>query len=351
MRIRYVLSLLLIVAHSAPLIAQQQSAMVDLVRRAHNALNDLDYANAESIGRGLLALGDDATQSDQLLAYQLLAAALYPEETFAQRPDSAANYLRMLIQIQPDAEMPRDISWPGLDSLLDVARREIFAVSAYPVPQTIVAGTDAAELITVKATRPTRFTFRLESVATGESVVIDSIGPTTVGAFRMRAVKNNELRLPSGHYGLFVTATDTKTGRSVETPFDVEVDAPPLQLIPVPTALDSTKLLPEETKVQRGKNVLIGVGLGAATALAANAFRGSGPVSQASGDSRAYVIAGGITLGAVAGAFIDRSKPLPRNIAHNAKLRADFAQNVRDAQDENARRLTNFNVTIVTRGR
>ena len=109
-----------------PAASQSQSPVAELLVQGRNALNDLDYERAESVGRSVLEFGERATRRERASAYRLIAASFFPEELALQNADSALHYLAELIRLTPNAAIPTEISWPGLDSLLAVARTRGF---------------------------------------------------------------------------------------------------------------------------------------------------------------------------------------------------------------------------------
>ncbi len=333
----------------APISAQERSQVNELIDRARAALDDLQYERADSIAQDLLRLGDAVSEQVRVVAHAIAAAALYPEEQFFQQTDNALARLRQLVRLAPDARIPGEISWRGLDSLLETARRTTFAVRVEPRTERLQVGLDGATIFDVMATRPVDVSMRLRA-AGREDVVLDTIRSAAEGELQIFPADDRWREIESGEYLLSVFAHDVESGEEVETTFRASVEAPPLVLLTVPQTFDESTLLPEETQPGRGKNALIGLGLGAATALTASAFRASSPVGDVSGDGRAYAVAGAMTVGALIGALVERPKPLPQNIAHNARLRADFAEHVRDTEVENTRRRGAYRVSVELQG-
>ena len=103
---------------AAPLGAQTQagSPVTDMMIKGRNALNDLNYAQADSVARRILALGSLLSRQQQTDALQLLAAALYPDEGGAQKADTAIGVIKRLVELGA-SKMPAEISHPALDSL------------------------------------------------------------------------------------------------------------------------------------------------------------------------------------------------------------------------------------------
>jgi hypothetical protein len=103
-------------------VAQAGSPVTDMLTKSKNALNDLQYAKADSFARQVLALGSLLTVEQQVQALQLRAAAFYPEEPDPRKQDSAVAVIRQLIAIGGKG-VPRDLSWSGLDSLVAFVQR------------------------------------------------------------------------------------------------------------------------------------------------------------------------------------------------------------------------------------
>jgi hypothetical protein len=344
-RARATLALLLAVLGATPLAAQQRSPIADLLRQASNALNDLRYGRADSIARGVLALGSRVSRNERIEALQIIVAALYPEERGAQRLEPARTYMRQLVRLAPNVTLPRSISWSGLDSLLAQTRRTTFSLIVQPQQDNIVQG-DGGAPIPFLATRPARVTLTAMPDS-GAPILLDSAGPTTTGAVSVRVLAADAMRLPSGRYTFVIRAIDAAAPDTIVWRYQATVIAPPLELLPVPAALDSAQLRPEVAPPARGRNIAIGVGLGALTALAATVVRADEPVASAvSPEAMVYGVGAALTAGAVLGAFMDKGTAQPQNVAWNATLRAQFAQRVRDVQDQNATRRAAYRATV-----
>jgi hypothetical protein len=108
-------------AATAQGVTQAGSPVTELLTKARNALNDLNYAKADSLARQVLALGSLITADQQLAAVQVRLAAFYPEESAAQKMDSAVATIRQMIALG-GRNVPRDISWGGLDSLVTLVK-------------------------------------------------------------------------------------------------------------------------------------------------------------------------------------------------------------------------------------
>jgi hypothetical protein len=330
-------------------VAQNGSPTDSLAQVARQALNNLDYDRAGQVARVILQ-DEQATREARIEGLQILAAAFFPEEDGAQQPDSATKYMRSLLELAPGATMPSDISWPGLDAMLDATGRTVFFARATPEAEYVLHGVDAQAVIPVVATRAARFKLEIKRPGAAR-MLVDSSGAATSTGLRFTVAEYNGVSMPGGDYEFWITATDSVTGRTVEMGFHAFVEAPPVGLVPIPVALDSSQLLPERTNRNRLRNTVIGIGLGAATGFIATAFRGSDPVSNIGLDNRAYVMGGGMTLGGIIGVLTDRAAPVPANIAHNAQIRADHSEFVRLSRDQNDQRRLSYRAAVTVRGR
>ena len=162
-----------------PAVGHAQTTVDTLLSRASVALNDLNYERALLLSHQLLTL-PSATTPQRLSALQLLAAAFYPEEKEKQHADSAMFALRQLVRIDATTKLPRDITWGGLDSLLEVARTTTYLAKGVLDPQYMLVGPAGEAAITVTANRPSLFRLALKS-ATGATVLTDSSGPASSG--------------------------------------------------------------------------------------------------------------------------------------------------------------------------
>lgn len=341
---------LLLAVVARPAAAQERSAIDELIDGARRALNDLKYARTDSIARSLFAMGDRASLAQRVEGLQLMAAALYPEEHAAQQPDSARRYLEELVRATPNAAIPAAISWPGLDTLLASVRTTTFAIWATLDPRYELRGADGEALIDVSAARSVRFRLSATSIGDGSSIVLDSAGPARNATLRIPALVDDHPALPWGQYRLEILGIDSLSGEVVALAYRATVETPSFLLHRVPAAPDSSLFRPERAARRPFLNAALGVALGAATAFAASAVGGSDAVEANAATTRAYVVGAGITVGALIGVFLDRGRPLPGNIEHNAAVRAAFDERVRGLREENARRRAEYHSIITLQG-
>lgn len=331
--------------------AQQRSPIAELLTRARTALDNLQNGRADSIGRSVLALGTQASREERLQALEIIAAALYPEDAAARNRDAATAMLKDYVRMAPDRDIPRSMSWPGLDSLLLNVRATTFAAVARPPHDTPLAGTSAEVDVPVVATRPARFSLYAVPRAGGAPQLLDTAAASRATHLHFGVLAGDQVRMPSGAYFLELRARDVSGRDSVVERFPSVVSSPPLDLVSVPTAVGPDQLLPESAPAHRGRDVVIGVALGGATALLANLFRAPNPVrSRVGSDTKAYGVAVGLGLVGVLGGLSDHGTALPDNVRHNLAVRAQFASQVQAARDENARRRNAYRATVTIEG-
>lgn len=107
---------LLAVGQGAP--AQEARSVVsDLMTKGKSAFNDLKYKQADSLGRRVLTYSVLLTPQQKIEAMQLVAAASYPEDEAEQKADVAIDFIKQLRALGATQGIPRELSWPGLDSL------------------------------------------------------------------------------------------------------------------------------------------------------------------------------------------------------------------------------------------
>jgi len=93
----------------------QADIITDLVAKGREAVNNFEYKTAETVAYQLLAM--QLNRQQRIDALELLAAAVYPDDAAAQRPDSAKNVIVQLVADGVQAITTPELKWRGLDSL------------------------------------------------------------------------------------------------------------------------------------------------------------------------------------------------------------------------------------------
>lgn len=351
MRCRLIASVAVaVLAFLAPRVSAGQSSAVDtLLSRARVALNDLQYGRAQILARDLVS-SPGLTSGQRIAALQILASAFFPEEEEERKADSAMTALRQLVRADPTATLPRDITWGGLDSLLDVARRTTYVASAKPDASYSLVGPAGEASIAVTANRPSIFKLSVVS-ATGATVATDSIGPTLSGALRFRALNGTRPLLQSGAHSFVISAADPASRDSIVTRFAGTIEAAPLAFDPVPGAIEQSVLRPERFPPDRVKAYSAAGLLAAGTVAMAVLMRADEPVRSAfSVDAKAILAAVGLAGGAIWAGLSDKGGPLPANVTYNDNLKREHAARIAAANTENERRLNAYRVQVTISG-
>lgn len=333
-------ALALVVAPLSAQVQQAASPIDDLIRRARDAFNDLNYPRADSLSRQVLQLGSSLSQAQRTGAMLVLVAAAYPEETGEQRRGVAMVTLRELIRTNMNLRMPQELSHPALDSLVDEARRTTFAMesSADSVQQGV--GPGASARIAMRSSRPARFHLTIAPAAGGPAVVRDSTSYLMAGEIAFATMRQERPVFASGAYTVVITGVDSASRDSVTARYTAQVEAPPLEFLEVPTRIDSTRLLPERTRRFGARSIFPALLVGGATFALSSVLRGEGGIATSvAADSRGVAAAGAMALTTMLAGFADRGRSLPANIAANRAYGEAFQKAIVDAQAENRRRV------------
>ena len=344
-RCRCALLTMVALAGAQNVAAQARSPVQDLLGVALVAFNNLKYAEADSIASAALTL-TPLRRAERIRALQIRAGALYPEEEGAQKRPEALAVLRELVRIAPRAALPREVTWPGLEVLLLEAKRSTFGISVSPQGQVFITGPDELAGVPVQTSRPAAIYLWLYPPA-GSQVMLDSARSATNSTLRFQVLRNGVPRYPTGDYRLVLVAVDESAPDTMRIELAANINAPPLEFLPVPERLDSGFIRPERTRPKRSAGIMGGIVALAGTIVASRALRDSELRNLAGGDSRAISV--GIVLGVgVAGGVwaLDKGQPIPENIAANKQTRAEFEKSVSEARSENARRLRSYRAEI-----
>lgn len=324
----------------------QDGVATTLLTRARSAYDALNYPLADTLTRNALNLPGITTRQ-RVLALQIRAAALYPEEEGAPRSREAAiPVLQEFVKLTFDQKITRDLSWPGLDSLLVQARLGTFAARATPDREYGLQGADGAAAIPIRSTR--RAAFRMVYLtADGGSIPLDSIGPDTAGVLTIRGMVDSQPALPVGAGEIQITATDVLSEESAVQRFTIRVKAPAVGLLDEPPALGFQDFKPERKKPARVKGIVLGILVGGATIAISTAARGPEDLKDAfDPDSRSTGIGLGLAAAVITAGFLDPGTAIPDNVRVNEELRSRHGQDVEAIRIQNVRLLAGYRQTI-----
>lgn len=344
--------LALAIGGSPGLASAQRSPLVDHLIQARTALNELRFAEADSLASFALRIFGAVINRDQRTeALAIAASARFPEiiEGAVQYPDSALLALRDLVRLDPDMKLRSDLSWSGLDSLMDVARATTFAPRVRPRDEATFGDGSSGLVAEGTSTRPARWRLELRPAVGGAALWTDTLSPRLSAALAIRlTITAGRPSLASGDYALRVVALDGESTDSVAWTFFASVTAPTLELVPMPAPVDSTLLLPEITAPARGRGIFMGIVVAALTAVGTGALRGVSPLGDAAeADGRAIAVGGLLAVGSIVAGFLDNGSPILGNKLANTRVGLEYTAAVQAARVENQRRLNEYRVTIV----
>ena len=345
--------LLAIAIGGAPgLASAQRSPLVDHLIQARTALNELRFAEADSLATFAIRTFASVINRDQRTeALAIAASARFPDliEGAVQFPDSALLALRELVRLDPDMRLRADISWSGLDSLMDVARATTFAPRVRPRDEATFGDGASGLVAEGTSTRPARWRLELRPAVGGAALWTDTLSPRLSAALAIRlTITAGRPSLVAGDYAMRVVALDGETTDSVAWTYLASVTAPTLELLPMPAQVDSATLLPEITPPARGRGIFVGIVVAVLTVVGTGAMRGVSPLGDAAdADGRAIAVGGLLAVGSIVAGYLDKGTPILGNKLANERVGLEYTAAVQAARVENQRRVNEYRVTIV----
>lgn len=332
---------------AAPLGAQvQQSSVVDdLLKRALDAYNDLNFGRADTLANQVLQSTGRITAAQRTRAMVIVAAAAYPDDPPAQRRNVALTTLRSVIRLNLDVEIPTELRWAGLDSLVEEAKRTSFGIAVTADSVQSLVGPQGAGRISVRSNRSGRYSMRITQG--GATVAVDTAVVGVTGELRFGGMRNEKPVFNTGDYSITITGIDASGRDTINVTRTMRVESPALQFIAVPAKLDSTKLLPVRSPKFGAKAILPAIIAGGGAYALASVLRGDGDIATAvPGDSKGVAVGGAIAVSTVLAGFMDRGRPLPGNVAANKAYGEAFQKSIADATAENRRRVAEHRTTV-----
>lgn len=336
---------------AAPLGAQarqQASPIDDLLKRAMDAYNDLQYSRADSLARQVLAVGSRITQDQRTRALMVVAAAAYPDDPSSQRRAVALTTLKQLVRTNLGLKLPQEITWPGLDSLVAEARRTTFGVEVTADTAQEVVGPQGVARLRVRSSRPGMFNVTIMPPDGGSAAVVDSLAVTSEGEFRFATMRNERPVFSTGAYSVIVTGVDAASHDTVTVRYEARVVAPPMEFVTTATKVDSSKFLPERTRRFGYKSIFPALLVGGGAYALSAVVRGEGNNirKDVAADSKGMAVAGALAVSTLVAGFMDRGRAIPANIAANRAYGTAVQKSIADAQAENRRRVAEYKTTF-----
>lgn len=336
---------LMLVAAPVGAQVQQSSVADDLLKRAQDAYNDLNFGRADTLANQVLTNSGRISAAQRTRAMVIVAAAAYPDDPPAQRRAVALATLRSLVRMNLDIDIPTEFRWAGLDSLVDEAKRTSFGIAVRADSVQTLVGHQGVGKISVRSNRSGRYFLRISQGDATLAVDTATVGVT--GDLRFLGMRNDRPLFTSGDYVVTVTGIDASGRDTVIVSRTMRVESPPIELLTAQTKLDSTKLLPVRSPKFGAKAIFPAIIAGGGAFALASVLRGDGKIAtDVPGDSKGIAVGGAIAVSTILAGFVDRGRPLPANVAANKAYGDAFHKTIADTQAENRRRIVEHRTTV-----
>lgn len=303
-----------------------------LLQRGLRAYDELDFPAAAGLLRTAVRAGalDSLDTERQIDVLSRLGAA----DVFRGDPNAAGEAFRQLLVAFPRARLDELRYPPEVTTVFDAVRRSTRAVA-------VVASAEHALRVGEE-----RYTIWLFSSSHHQIAVrlLDGSGSLLRSVYR--GLLGDSLAVywdgrdstgrvvPAGPYVLEIQslAPGGVAERFLQLPLDIAVSGGDTLAYPLPP--DPARFRPERTGGGRGVEALLG-------GLVGGAVLAGGPAVVARGaetSSVRWVLGGSVGLLGVVGFVIQRGgRPIPENIAFNARIRAEWQDSVAAVREYNAR--------------
>ena len=321
-----------------------RSPILDMIERAKNSLNNLQYTQARTASREILALR--LKRSQEIAALQVAAASYFPDEPSVRMPDSAAFYLRRLVRLMPVGPLPADLVSPGLDSQLVVMRKTVFGATVRAPASLTLKGIERRPSIEVMSSRPARWQMYLLSGEGAPPILIDTLGATTSGRLSLQAHNGVMPVIQPGADQIRILSIAASDPDTIVLRLDANAGGVIPVLVDMPPALSSAKLLPEKAPRALGAGIAAAVIGGGASWALANLVLPPKDLGDQPKDSRGLSVGIGVAAVALAAGILDRGRPIPKNVKANAAVRSDHLKTIGDATETNRKRVSEYAVEL-----
>jgi len=332
----------------APGVARAQGGPIDdLIKKAMDAFNDLQYAKADSIARSVLSI-PSITQSHRTRAQMVIAASAYPEEASAQRRPVALATLKQLVRSDYGLKLPQELTWAGLDSLFEEAKRSTFVMQVTADSQQTVVGLEGLAKVHFKSNKTGLFRLIIAPKTGSGVAVVDSL-TAAEGDISFRTMRDERPIFTTGDYRVTITGFEPGgRGDTVTVQYSVRVDAPALTFLTAPAKMDSSKLLKERSSKVGAKAIFPALLVGGAAFALSSVLRGEGNIATQgpAADSKGVAVGGGLALFTIIAGFIDHGRFIPANIAANKAAGVAYEKSIVDTQAENRRRIVEYKTVL-----
>lgn len=342
------LAILAVAVSASAVPARAQSNPIDdLLKLAMDAFNDFKYTRADSLARSVMTMNVNAAQRAR--AQMVIAAAAYPEDASAQRRPAALATLKQLVRTNFNLKLPQELTWAGLDSLVEEAKRTTYAFQLTAEQQQTAVGPAGTAKVHFRSNKPSFFRLVIAAKNGGSIAIVDSVSGSAEGDFSFKTMRDEKPIFSTGDYTITVTAFEPGgRGDTVTAQYGLKADAPALSFSTIPTKMDSTRLLKERTGRFGAKSILPAVIVGAAAFALSSGVQSEGKfATNKTSDSKGTAVGGLMFVSTILAGYMDRGRPIPANIAANKATGDAFQKSIVDAQAENRRRITDYRTILV----
>jgi hypothetical protein len=343
----FVLSLIAALLAAPSAARAQTNPIDDLLKLSVDAFNDLKYTKADSIARSVLNISA-ASPAQRTRAQMVMAASAYPDDPSAQRRPAALLMLKQLVKVNYSLKLPQELTWAGLDSVLDEAKRTTFSLQVTAEPKQTVAGFNGTAKLHVKSNKTGLFRLIIAPKTGSGVAVVDSLVSVPEGDITFRAMRDEKPIFTTGDYTITITAFEPGgRGDTVTVQYTLKAEAPPVTSVPVPASMDSSKLLKTRTGRSGAKAIFPALLVGGAAYALGSTLRGEGDIAtEVKPATTSTAVAGFLSVSTIIAGFRDKGRPIPANIAANKAAGEAFQKSIADAQAENRRRIVEYKTML-----
>jgi len=336
MRVRVLLVLALAFL---PALSAAQTVQNATLRRAQQALNNLDFRQALSAGQA--ALRERLTGYERARAYELLGFTYSGMDSILRAVDA----FKQVILLEPERDLDPTRTSPKALSAFQVALTQVLVIRQLHVDSVSFVGGQGVVAVRYTVTQPARVVTRVLGGGPQTSLRIDSTVASGQVNIRWPARLASGDPVAAGDYNIVVEATvgqnNFSTSQAIRVTHGAVDTLPHLTSLPGYTYLPETEVPPKSWKPMGLALVYTGIALAGTSAFSSGDL---GKTSLREGS----MIGGGVIL---AGFIMTLRKPAPQaargNVLYNQLLREQISRRNTEIAQENTRRRQQVALSVV----
>ncbi len=335
--------------------AQAASPIDDLLKVAREELDKLAFDEADRLAADVLQTFDKSLRRTQrILALQIRAAARYPESDGERNVEQAKAYLREVVSLDLDAEIPITMRWSGFDALLEEVRAGTFGMSVRVAPTQTYGGSAGPAVVRVRVNQPAAFVLRATPRQGGVTVVLDSIAVASDTVLRIGALSGAQPILASGEWLLEVESRSLDAGDIRRRPLTATSTPGTLTLPTAPPPFDVGRLLPEVKRTSQRSAIIGASSILVGSLVVARAVQPSELLATDwRVDGRATMVGIMGAIGTAVAWYFDRGIPIAANVRTNQQWRDAYTLSDMKWRDDTQKAFDGYraSLTIVAEDR